>query len=221
MKIHTCEQYSDEWWKFRRGIPTASEFPNIITGKTHELAAGHNTYINRLIGDTYDPNYGQHDDYKSEAMKAGTLGEPEARRFYAFDREVVVQQVGFVTTDDGYFGCSPDSLVGDDGGLELKCPMPHTHVGYLRAGTLPDEYKAQVHGCLWITGRTWWDFMSFCNGFPPLIIRVTPDEYTVKLSKVLAQFRVNLDAARKLIADMQPAKPEAVITSDVDEEILF
>jgi len=216
MIIHTCEQYSTEWLRVRRGIPTASNFSSIITAKTEALAAAHDTYINRLIGDIYNPSYyEEQDDYKSAAMKAGTIGEPEARKYYAFDQGVTVQQVGFVTTEDKKFGCSPDSLVGDVGGLELKCPQPHTHVGYLRDGILPPEYKAQVHGSLWITGRDWWDFLSYCNGFPPLLIRVTPDKYTQKLGEILVEFRQRYDEVAAKIAAMQPTptNPDPVETA--------
>ena len=207
----------------RRGIPTASEFSRIITPAKGELAAACEEYINQLIGDIYDPTYGQHDDYVSAAMKSGTDGEPAARAEYAMLRDCVVQQVGFITTDDGKFGCSPDSLVNGEGGLELKCPLPKTQVKYLRAGILPPEYKPQVHGCLWITGRSWWDFLSYCPGLPPFMLRVTPDDYTKRLGDVLIQFRKLYDDASKIIADKQPepSKLPVMTASDIPQEVFF
>ena len=77
-------------------------------------------------------------------------------------------------------GVSPDGLVGADGGLEIKCPAPSTHVKYLRDGKLPVAYKQQVMGCLWITGRSWWDFVSYHESMPALLIRVERDEDYIK-----------------------------------------
>ena len=188
MKTFDFAQGSDDWWRVRRGVPTSSEFSNIMTPKKCELAAAAKTYINKLIGDRYDPHYGQVDEYASLAMRNGIIAEPQARTWYEITHGVDVQQVGFCLTDDGRIGCSPDGLVGEDGGCELKRPEAKTHIGYLLAGeVVPDDYKCQVHGSLIVTGRQWWDFISY--GQPrSLVVRVYPDEYTEKLRKCLDQF---------------------------------
>jgi len=124
--------------------------------------------------------------------------EPEAREYYAFEQDVVPQQVGFILNDAGTLGCSPDSLIGKPGGLEIKCPDGPTHVKWLRAGVVPDEHKPQVHGSLIITGREWWDFLSFCPGYEPLLVRVTPDGFTEKLQAHLDRFLTEYQAARAL-----------------------
>lgn len=192
-------QYSPEWYEARRGVPTASRFSDIM-GKKMTLLAGAETYIDELIADTVrlDPNM-LTERPATSAMKHGTECEPEARAWYEFNHNVTVQLVGFCLTDDETLGCSPDFLVGDEGVGELKCPQPKTHVSYLRAGTLPDDYRAQVHGHLIVTGRPWCDFLSYCPGFPPLLVRVVPDEYTAKLRAVLAEFLEKYAAARKAV----------------------
>ena len=189
MKIIECVQYSPDWWEARRGIPTASSFDKIMTPKTMKLSESCMDYIYQLIADSihFDPNM-LTERPMTAAMRNGSECEPEARNYYAFDREMKVQQVGFCLSDDGKFGCSPDGLVGDAGLLELKCPQPHTHVKYLHLGELPNEYKAQVHGQLIVTGREWCDFMSYCPGFDPFIVRVTPDPFTETLRAVLDMF---------------------------------
>ena len=195
MKLFTMPQYSAEWWEVRRGIPTASEFGRIITPKKGELATAHDTYINELIAArvALDPSFIT-DRPMTRDMAAGRDMEPEARKWYEMERESVLQ-VGFCTTDDGRFGCSPDGLVGDDGALELKCPTLATHIGYLRDGELPSEYRAQVHGHLIVTGRQWCDFVSYAPGLPAFILRVVPDEFTDKLRSVLNEFHDRYMAA--------------------------
>lgn len=190
MKRIDCEQYSPLWWSTRRGVPTASQFHRIITPKKGDLSASAMGYIHELIADRikFDPPL-LTEQPATAAMRFGTATEPEARSWYAFSRDGDVRQVGFCLTEDERFGCSPDALVGEDGVLELKCPELKTHVGYVIAGTLPDEYKPQVHGHLLITGRPWCDFVSYHPDAPTqLVVRVTPDEFTIKLRDVLEQF---------------------------------
>lgn len=200
MKVFDCPQYSPEWWDRRRGVPTASEFPRILTPAKWQYAAGADTYICELVGQLYDYDYGPRNDFATAAMKNGTVMEPESRRFYSLETNCDVQQVGFCMTDDGRFGCSPDGLVGDDGGLELKHPIAATQVKWLMAGVVPPEYLAQIHGSLLITKRHWWDFLSYYPGMDPLLVRVVPDEKTLLLAEALETFWQRLTEVRSKIA---------------------
>lgn len=202
MKVFDFEQYSPDWWAVRRGVPTASEFGSIITPKKLQLAAAHQTYIHRLIGDTFSLDYGKAEGPVTEQMRRGTINEPESRRWYEMHRDCEVTQIGFCKTDDDRAGCSPDGLVGDDGVLELKNPSAHTHVAWLLEGGLPDEHKAQVHGQLIVTGRQWADFLSYCPGLPPLLVRVEPDAFTEALRKCLDDFLAKYTEALNKISGM-------------------
>lgn len=189
MKLYDCEQLSEAWFELHRGRPTASRFGRIITPRTGKLAAGADDLICELVAERFYP--GQLIELAqppSRAMLHGTQCEPEARRFYEMEVGRDVREVGFLATDDERFGASPDGLVGEDGGLELKCPQGKTQVRYLLDGVLPDDYRAQVHGCLIVSGRAWWDFLSYCPGLPPFLIRTYPDEFTVKLLAALEEF---------------------------------
>jgi len=173
MRLIDCEQGSDEWIAARLGVPSASMFGKIITtqGKWSTQA---DAYINQLVAEklTGEQTY----VYQNEHMVRGTELEPEARAMYEFIKEVEVNEVGFCLHDTLNAGCSPDGLIAEDGGLEIKCPAPATHVEYLKAGVLPSKYKQQVMGCLWITGREWWDFVSYHPTMKTLIVRVERDE---------------------------------------------
>ena len=102
-------------------------------------------------------------------MLAGTEREPFARQLYEAEEMVVVQQVGFCLHDEwDWFGCSPDGLVGTDGGVELKCPSETVHDSYRRnIDTLVEEYKGQcLSGLLCFPKREWWDLCAF-NPYAP------------------------------------------------------
>lgn len=207
MKILSDTQYSPEWWNARRGLPTASNFGRIITPARGDYSKQAEGYIYELIASLYDPNYGVVEDYQSAAMRNGTILEPEARRFYQFSRGVRVQEVGLCVTDCGRFAGSPDGLCGDDGCLEIKSPLHKTQVEYLLRGELPTEYRAQVHGHLIVTGRDWCDFLSYAQGLPELLVRVTPDDFTASLRESLERFAGEYDAAKARMFDQYGPPP--------------
>lgn len=187
MRIIECQQGTPEWYAARLGIPTASEFDSIITPKKGDLAAAHEGYIDQLIDESVRVD-AERAFKGNQHTERGKELEPEARDLYAFLRDVSPQVVGFILNDSEDAGFSPDSLIDDDGGLEIKCPDGPTHVGYLRAGNIPDKYKPQVHGSILLSKRKWWDFMSYCPGHKPLIVRVVPDAFTEKLAMHLNFF---------------------------------
>jgi len=180
MRISNHVQGSNEWLQSRLGKPTASNFGKLITptGKPSTSADG---YINELIAQRITGELAEF--YTNEAIARGNELEPAARALYEFINGVEVVEVGLCLHDEFECGASPDGLVGDDGGIEIKCPLPHTHVSYLRAGDVPGKYVPQIQGCLYITGREWWDFMSYHPAMEDLIVRVERDnEYIKKLA---------------------------------------
>jgi len=173
MRIDQNEQGSPEWLAARLGIPSASMFAKIVTTKG-AWSTSADTYINQLVAERLT---GEREEvFQSHHMIRGTELEPDARDLYSLMTDSEVTEVGFCLHDTLAAGCSPDGLIGEDGGLEIKCPAPSTHVEYLRGGVLPSKYKQQVMGCLWITGREWWDFVSYHPTMKPLIVRVERDE---------------------------------------------
>ena len=164
-------QGSDEWLAIRLGIPTASEFDRIVTPKKLDLAAASKVYMHKLLAEWM---YGAPlEAFVSPWMERGKALEAEALHYYEMERDVETQAIGFVLTDDGMAGASPDRLVGDDGLLELKCPALETHVGYmLDPASLLAEYWMQVQGQLWVCDdRDWCDVMSYYPGFPSVMCR--------------------------------------------------
>ena len=67
---------------------------------------------------------------------------------------------------------------------------------------LPTDYKAQVQGQLWVTGRAWADFMSYCPELPPFLIRVEPDpKFQAALDDHMPVFHAELMAGRARLLD--------------------
>ena len=175
MKIHRCEQGSDEWFTVKLGKVSASHFSDVLNQKT-----GRKTYMYRLLAEKLSGE--PQETYSNKAMETGTETEPEARTYYeALHGQI--EQVGFVELNDDVGG-SPDGLVGLDGIIEIKCPYPSTHIRYIDKNKLPANYLPQVQGNLWVTGRKWCDFVSFApqiKSKPFWMIRVQRDEKYIKV----------------------------------------
>jgi hypothetical protein len=181
MNIHNCQQGSTEWFQVRRGVITASEIDALVTPLWKvRTGDGVQTYLHLKLAERI-MGYSKA-ELAGFAPEQGQIVEKIARPFFECVTGQAVQTVGFVTTDDGRCGCSPDGLLGDHGGLEVKSPQPPTHLKYLLAGEVPPEYRPQVQFSLWVTRRAYWQFMSFQVYLPPLIVRVEPD------SKAFAAF---------------------------------
>jgi len=191
MEIHNVEQGSDEWFAARMGVPSASQAGMILspTGKPSTQAGG---YMNKLLGQWLT---GESENFTSEAMNRGTEMEPEARAWFELS-VAPVEQVGFIVKDG--FGCSPDGLVGEDSGLEIKCPMPPKHASYLIAQKLPTEYIPQVQSSMYVTGRGSWNFVSYHPKTVSMHIVVQRDEEWIKLfEEQLDKFKENLENAKQ------------------------
>lgn len=196
-KFHHCEQGSEEWMRLRLGIPTASAFDKIITTEG-KPSTQRDKYLKTLLAEYIMGVPVQ--EVTTALMQRGREMEHQAVQKYELVNVVDTERIGFVTTDDGLIGASPDRLVGDDGMLEIKCPTPTVHVEYLLAGVGASKaYKAQVQGQLMVTEREWSDTLSYCPAMPDALYRVTPDEKYIKtMRELLANFVMDLLALREL-----------------------
>ncbi len=191
MEIVTCEQGTPEWHQARVGIPTASEFQTLLMkGKKGGESLTRKTYMRKLAGEiiTGEPMW----SFNNEHMERGKQWEAEARDLYAFLHDAEPQQVGFIR--NGRKGASPDSLIGDRGGLEIKTRLAHLQIELLEDGEVPAEHIAQIQGCMWIADREWWDFVSFSPRLPLFVRRVERDDAFIGLlSQAVDQFNSELD----------------------------
>jgi hypothetical protein len=173
--FHSMEQRAPEWYKARCGIVTASVVGKLLTptlkvadnetsrGVTAQLVA------ERITG-ICEPTFTNDD------MWRGVDHEPIARDYYSGLHQQAVE-CGFMRLDgDGWkLGLSPDGLVADEGGIEVKCPRAKGHIATILADRVPPFYMAQIQAALLVSGRDWWDYVSFCAGLPLFVKRVHPD----------------------------------------------
>ena len=216
-------QGSAEWLEARRGLLTASTIGQLISPKT--LAVAGNETARMLTYQLVAERATGHveDTYQSHDMIVGTLEEPRARTWYSRVRTSPVAEIGFMVREwDGIrLGYSPDSLVGSDGLIEIKTRVPKHQVQVLNAQAVPAAHMAQLQAGLYVSGRDWIDYISWCGGLPPFVQRVEPDpDWEAAIITAAEAFEY---AAQRMTAIITAAAgrtdvPERI---DYDQEITF
>jgi hypothetical protein len=215
VQIYDCEQGSPEWFAARLGIPTASEFKTIIgIKKDAREKVTRRTYMHKLAGEilTGLPM----ESYSNENMERGKAMEEEARDAYAFMRNADPQLVGFIRS--GNTGCSPDSLIGDNGILEIKTKLPHLLIDCLLKDEFPPEHKAQCQGALWIAEREFIDIAIYWPKLPLFVKRsYREDGYIANLAGAVREF--NEELAEIVYRIRRYGSPSAVLKYQLEESV--
>lgn len=208
MIIHDIEQRSEEWFKLRAGMPTASMFSKLVTGegKPSKQLDG---YALTLAGAIYAGK--ELDSWEGNKWtERGTELEDDARSLYEFANDVEIQQAGFITDDEKLYGCSPDGLVGDNGMIEIKCLKAENHIkailDHQKDGKFSTEYILQVQGQMMIAERKWCDLIFYHPELPLLVIRIEPwPEITtpllLQIAKVLEKRDEIVTSLNKMVAE--------------------
>lgn len=199
MIIHNFLQHSPEWYKIREAKITSTRLNSVIAPK-----GDRDKMINRLIAEEIS-GMSDESDYVSDDMQRGIDMEPLARKDYTKTTGREIMEVGFLQSERWpLLGVSADGLVGSDGAVEIKCPDTHTHVGYLRGGIVPKEYKSQTLSYFLVhEDLEWIDFISYDPRFtvyPLFIKRTLRAEWAEEISiasKVLDKFFQDYEEAKE------------------------
>jgi hypothetical protein len=203
MEILDCEQNSPEWLNARAGIPTASEFHTVLaSGKGGGESKTRKTYLYKLAGEIITGKITE--GYTNANMERGHEMEGDARNLYCFLNDVDADQVGFIR--NGQKGCSPDSLIGPKGMLEVKSKFPHILIETILKDQFPPEHKAQCQGALWVAEREWIDIVCYWPSMPLFVKRAYRDEaYITTLSAAIKEFNEELaDVVKQVRAYEKP-----------------
>ena len=191
------EQLSQEWFEARLGKVTASRVSDVLATRKGQESTVRAKYKLQLATERLTNK--KTDTYMNQAMQDGIEREPMAREIYEKLKDVTVEEVGFVQHPAiERAGASPDGLVGDDGIIEIKCPIETTHTTNLLERRLPSKYKPQVQFQLSATGRKWCDFISYNPNFEPrlqlMVVRVErDDEYIEMLEFEILKFLAEVE----------------------------
>lgn len=196
MKVYDeFEQGTIYWHLARLGMPTASKFKTVMAkGRGGDESKTRDRYLHDLAAELYTGN--PTESYRNHHMDRGNAQEEEALQMYAARTGAELRRVGFVRRDDmscGICGASPDALIGDDGGVEIKTMLPGMMFKQLRFPDVPAEHILQLQGLMLVTGRKWWDIAIYCPGFDLSVHRVDADKGThTEIIKYMTAFNQEL-----------------------------
>ena len=198
-------QRTEAWRQARLGKLTGSRIADATAKTKTGWSASRQTYMAELLCErlTGQPTI----SYVSKAMQDGIDREPAAITIYEFERNVTVDLVGFVPHHRiPMAGCSPDGVIGDDGAISVKCPLPSTHLETLLGASIDGGYIKQIFWEMGCTGRKWHDWVSYCPLFPPElqmeIRRIYRDDVKIfELEKQGEQFLAELDAKHQALIE--------------------
>lgn len=189
------DQGSLEWDDIRLGKITGSGVVSLMSDpktKTDKEAGVLSDTARKYVIQKVSENYlgVSPDKIDLKQFEWGHRYEPEAREYYQVHYGVIALECGFAEKNE-WIGVSPDSLIGEDGGVEIKCPYNNAvHMRYLEIENQEDlrkmekGYYCQIMMNMWVTGRLWWDFVSYdprmTGDFRLHCVRVEKDESLIK-----------------------------------------
>lgn len=180
MQYIEITQGTDEWHKLRLGRVTASRFKDVVAiGAKGQYLAARDSYKKELVAQRLIGVLGEKKVFVTDAMQWGHMNEEIARTTYQLQTGRKVTAGGIILHDTLPVAVSTDGFVDTDGTLEVKSPEPHNYLynivlpgQYIDPETqvatqeLPDDYKAQVQGQLWVSERKWCDFIGSDSRMP-------------------------------------------------------
>lgn len=192
MIVHEMEQRSPEWYAVRAGKLTASSAQAIAAG-----GKGLETLVYETLAEKYALNL--EPGYMSIDMMRGVELEDSARNLYEILHDTV-RQVGFVEMDE-QVGCSPDGLVGEEGGIEIKCPNNTKFFRMMVNGAdeIEKQYIWQCQMTLLVTGRRWWDLCFYNPAFEKSLLVYRQEKNTEMQEKLL----LGIEKGIKIIKEIE------------------
>jgi predicted phage-related endonuclease len=203
VRIASGEQGGGSWLNARCGKISASGIQHILAkGRGGKESLTRIAYRNQLISERLT-------GVLSHGYQACEMELP-ARCMYEITTGTFVDQVGFILHPKWDFaGASPDGLIDEDGGLEIKCYASAVHEQWVRGDKVPNAHVAQMMWNMVCTGRKWWDFCSYDprqdEGQQLFIRRLEFDEAkAASLEIAVWQFNEEIEAELKELRKVVP-----------------
>ena len=215
-EFRNLTQNTPEWLVCRKGRITASRCDALVRRlKNGNYSADRTNYLWELVVEHLSGR--ATDRYVTQEMEWGIEQQPFAEAAYEMKTGVTVEPIGLVVHPEmDYFAASPDGLLDDDGLIEIKCPTTRTHLEWLKAGDIPEEYIPQMTAQMaCMPERQYCDFVSFDPRLPfgmQLFIRryhrdkeriAQMEQEVAKFSGELAFVLMELSGARPVVTELE------------------
>jgi len=195
------KQQTPEWFAARLGKATGSRISDIVSKTKTGYGSSREDYLFQLVVERLTGVNTV--SYSSPAMQWGVEQEEYARSAYEAHMGVLVDQVGSIDHPRiAMSSASPDGLIGDDGMVEIKCPMTKNHLNMFLGQSIAKSYMDQMMWQMAVTGRKWVDYVSFdprCPAGLQLFIQTIErdNEYIAALEFEVVKFLDEVESKEK------------------------
>lgn len=211
---HHAPQGSEAWLASRRGVITGSRAKDARDFKRNgESSDKRNGYAmdtaRERVGGTV-PSV-----FQNAAMRVGHEEEPFAAIAYFAETGMQLEEVGFITTPDGKFGCSLDRRVLDaKAAIEIKTMVSSATLFRAVVDGDVSDYRDQCLFALWMLSLDWIDLCLWSPDLPKQlhVVHIARDENELQRFEddMLAFERLVSQYEAKLRAAMDVGGPEPV-----------
>ena len=218
MRVSNAPQTSPAWHTLRLGKFTASQVYRLIGRDNKKLTKGAMSYIMEKVREEVYKE--EKDTPTNEAMIWGKENEALAAKEYQIKHNVFARTIGFVYSD--HYGASPDRLIGELGGIEIKCPLTkHLDNCLIKSSEQllkhQKGYFWQAYMCMLCTGRLWWDFVSFdprlTNHLRLHIVRV--ERKDIHMAKLVQALKLAIEEKKNILRELGITTPETSKTKEI------
>ena len=190
-------QQDGNWWNDRLGKLTGSRMAAAMNFlKSGKESSERENLRYEIVAERITQTFG--DKYMTDAMQWGVEQEVAAKEAFENATGLIVTDVGFIDHNRiSFLGCSPDGLTSDGCAIEIKCPKTKTHMKYVAAQVIPEEYKPQMILQAACTGRDVW-FVSYDPR-----MGAGKDLFIKKFKPTPEEIKVVEDAAEQFLAECE------------------
>lgn len=214
------EQNTPPWDFVRLGIPTASEMGKIMAkGQGGAASKTRDRYLRDIMHELLTGTSVER--YTNHFMARGHEDEQHALDLYMLDRDLTeddVKRVPFARRNDIWLGASPDGLVGEDGGVEIKTTIGPEFIDLVKRQKVPDHHLKQMWANMLVFGRKWWDYCVYSRGYhDPFIHRIVMSrDIEMEVLKYTRAFVAEIDEA--ILDFTKRTKTRQTLSASLDEK---
>ena len=189
------QQLSQEWFDARKGRITGSRIGAILGLSPY---AKRNDVLREMVREYFGA---EREFTGNRATEYGSDRESAAKADFEIETGLKPVDCGLIVHPTFEFlAASPDGLIGDDSGLEIKCPFS----GKLKPLSEQPHYHAQIQLCMHVTQRSGWYYYAWTDGESHIEQVQRDDNWLLDRMDELDAF-MNEYAA--IISDHELAKP--------------
>ena len=207
-----------EWLEVRCGKFTASNASVFLADsrtKGETIGDSCKTLCHKVMSERVGWREERNPYMEFASIRRGICLESTARKLASEKLGAEIKECGFVESDDGWFGCSPDGFVEKDGKIdalvEIKCPEPMNFYKQLMNAAKP-EYQAQQQFAMNICDCPRSYFVLFCP-------EVSDQVYILKYTKGIA-YQKKIEQRKKEVLEYIETVKKQVASGDINIETL-